>query len=46
MCNNSAPGDHRGALLQGRTDTVVEQCGNGKHHVPDPLEVYGDNTTG
>lgn len=30
--------------FQGHINTLVDQCGNGKHHLPESLEVYGDNT--
>lgn len=46
MCNSSAIGNHRGASFQEHINTVVEQCGNGKHRLSDSLEVYGDNTIG
>lgn len=32
--------------FQGHINALVDQCGNGKHHLPDSLEVYGDNTIG
>lgn len=42
----TAAGNHRSTSFQGHINTLVDQCGNGKAHLRDSLEVYGDSTIG